>query len=102
MEFTNFFTKTRDFLIRRLAECTGIVLILVSFLTFISLISYSPNDPNFINNGINEVKNILGFRGSVVSDFMFQSIGLLAYLIPFTLFFSGTNIFIKKKTNNII
>tara|TARA_Y100001970_G_scaffold275566_1_gene376985 strand:+ start:8741 stop:10828 length:2088 start_codon:yes stop_codon:yes gene_type:complete len=97
MEFTNFFTKTRDFLIRRLAECTGIVLILVSFLTFISLISYSPNDPNFINNGINEVKNILGFRGSVVSDFMFQSIGLLAYLIPFTLFFSGTNIFIKKK-----
>ena len=41
-----------------------------------------------------EIKNMLGLRGSVVSDFLFQSIGLISYFIPFTLFFSGVNILI--------
>ena len=40
--------KTLDFTIKRLAEITGILLIFISILLFISLVSYSPDDPNFI------------------------------------------------------
>ena len=39
-----------------------------------------------LNSKIDEIQNILGFRGSLLSDFLFQSVGLIAYLIPFTLF----------------
>ena len=59
--------------------------------------SYSPNDPNFIVNENNKVQNLMGIRGSIVSDFLLQSTGLIAYLIPLTLFFSGTTVFVTKK-----
>ena len=97
MKFEIFFTKTRVFLINRLTELFSLFIIFLSICIFISLLSYSPDDPNFIVNDSGKVQNILGFRGSVVSDFLFQSIGFISYLIPFTLFFSGTNIFINKK-----
>ncbi len=97
MKFANFLTKTKDFLIKRITELFGILILLSSLALLISLISYSPNDPNFINNEYNEIENLLGFRGSVVSDFLFQSVGLIAYLIPITLFFSGANILINKR-----
>ena len=64
---------------------------------FISLISYSPTDPNFIFPENTEIKNILGFQGSYISDLFFQSIGLVAYLIPITYMFTGIGIFKKKE-----
>ena len=76
------------------------MIIIFSTLLLISILSYSPNDPNFIVNDTDKIANWLGFRGSVISDFMFQSIGLVAYLVPITLFFSGLNILVHKK--NII
>ena len=97
MKFANFLTKTKEFLIKRITELFGLLILLSSLIIMVSLISYSPNDPNFINNEFNEIENLLGFRGSVLSDFLFQSVGLIAYLIPFTLFFSGTNILINKR-----
>ena len=97
MKFTDFLLKTKEFLIKRLTELFGLIIIFASILTLISLLSYSPNDPNFLNSEIDEIQNILGFRGSILSDFLFQSVGLIAYLIPFTLFFSGTNMLITKR-----
>ena len=47
-------------------------------------------------NEISEIKNILGFQGSYVSDLFFQSIGFIAYLIPVTFFFTGINVFRTK------
>ena len=67
--------KTLDFTIKRVAEISGIFLICISILIFLSLISYSPEDPNFIFTENTEIKNILGFRGSYISDLFFQSIG---------------------------
>ncbi len=87
MKFANFLTKLKDFLKKRIAEVLGLIVSFSGLLIFIALVSYTPNDPNFIINENIEIKNILGFRGSVVSDFLFQSIGLISYLIPFTLFF---------------
>ncbi len=97
MKYENFLIKTKEFVILRITELVSLILILVSIAIFIALISYSPNDPNFIVNSSDIIKNFLGLRGSIVSDFLFQSVGLISYLIPFTLFFSGTNIFINKK-----
>ena len=97
MIFKNYINKIGDFIIKRLAELVGIFLVLTSILLFISLISYSPEDPNFIFPENQEIKNFLGFRGSFIADIFFQSIGLISLLIPFSLFFTGLSITINKK-----
>ncbi len=97
MKFANFLTNTKEFLIRRIIELFGLLVIFFGILLLISIVSYSPDDDNFIISQNNEIQNLLGFNGSVISDFLFQSMGLIVYLIPFTLFFSGLNILINKK-----
>ena len=88
--------KSLDFIIKRVAEIVGILFICTSILLLISLISYSSGDPNFIFTENIQIKNILGFRGSYISDLFFQSIGLASFLISFTIFFTGTNLIINK------
>ena len=76
------------FLTNRLIEIIGIIISILGFLLLISLITYSPSDPNFIFSDNIEVKNLLGFQGSYVSDFFLQSLGLISFLIPLTFLFS--------------
>jgi S-DNA-T family DNA segregation ATPase FtsK/SpoIIIE len=85
------------FTINRLIEIFGIIILCLGILLLISLISYSPTDPNFIFPENTEIKNILGYQGSYISDFFFQSIGLVAYLVPITYIFTGINVFKKKE-----
>jgi len=85
-----------NFAIRRLAEIVGIIVLLSGLLLFIALFTYSPDDPNFIFSENTVIKNILGFRGSFVSDLFFQSIGLTAYLLSLTFLVTGINIFLSK------
>ncbi len=81
---------------KRLAEILGILVFSLGLLLLVSLISYSPEDPNFIFPDNTAINNKLGFHGSFVSDLFFQSIGLIAYLFSFTLIISGINIFKAK------
>ncbi len=97
MIFKNYINKINEFIIKRLAELVGIFLVLASILLFISLISYSPEDPNFIFPENQEIRNLLGFRGSFIADIFFQSIGLISLLIPISLLFTGISITINKK-----
>ena len=90
------------FIIKRLIEISGILLMITGILLFLALISYSPDDPNFIFPKNIEIKNFLGFHGSYTSDLFFQSIGLIAFLIPITLLFTGINIFKRKELVLII
>ena len=69
-----------NFTIKRVAEILGIIIFSAGILTFLALLSYSPEDPNFIFPENTEIKNILGFHGSFISDLLFQSIGLVSYL----------------------
>ena len=85
------------FVIKRLIEIMGICISLFGIFIFIALVSYSPNDPNFIFPDNTVIKNILGYQGSFISDFLLQSIGLIAYLVPITFILTGTNIFRKKE-----
>ena len=97
MIFKNYINKIGDFIIKRLAELVGIFLVVTSILLFISLISYSPEDPNFIFPENQEIKNFLGYRGSFIADILFQSVGIISLLIPFSLLFTGLSITINKK-----
>ena len=81
-----------NFAIKRLAEIFGIIIFSSGVMLFFTLITYSPEDPNFIFPNNTEIKNLLGFKGSFVSDLFFQSIGLVAYLASFTLIITGINI----------
>ena len=89
--------KVFNFIVKRIVELIGIFLAVLSILLIVSLISYSPEDPNFIFPKEAKIENILGYKGSVISDIFFQSIGLISFLVSFTLFFTGINIFKNKK-----
>ena len=91
-----------NFAFKRLAEIFGIVIFFAGLLLLISLLSYSPEDPNFIFPKNTEIKNILGIRGSIISDLFFQCVGLISYLISITLVITGINILIVKKNFLII
>ena len=84
------------FTINRLAEIFGLLISLASGMLLIALITYSPNDPNFIFPENTRIENLMGFQGSFISDLFFQSVGLMAYLIPFTLLITGINILKTK------
>jgi len=81
-----------NFAKKRLAEIFGIIIFLAGTFLLIALITYSPEDPNFVFPDNKEIKNLLGFQGSFVSDLFFQSVGLISYLISFTLILTGINI----------
>ena len=85
-----------NFALKRLAEIFGILISLSGIMLFLALITYSPNDPNFIFPNNTKIENMMGFKGSFVSDLFFQSVGLIAYLVPFTLVFTGINILRTK------
>ena len=85
-----------NFTIRRLAEIFGVLVSLTGGMLFLALITYSPNDPNFIFPENTKIENLMGFQGSFISDLFFQSVGLMAYLIPFTLLITGVNILKTK------
>ena len=102
MNIKNIGNKILNFIINRLKEIFGIIITIIGILFFISLASYSPEDPNFIFSNNTEIKNMLGIKGSFVSDLFLQSLGLISYLIPFTLIISGIYICFKKKIIVII
>ncbi len=91
-----------QFVINRLIEILGLIVLVVGLLLLVALTSYSPDDPNFIFPENTEIKNLLGFQGSYISDLFFQSVGLISYLISFTLIFTGINIFRSKNLFLII
>ena len=86
-----------NFTIKRLAEIFGILIFVTGSLLFLALITYSPEDPNFVFPNGKEIENLLGFQGSFISDLFFQSVGLVSYLISLTFILTGINIFRLKE-----
>jgi S-DNA-T family DNA segregation ATPase FtsK/SpoIIIE len=65
-----------NFTIKRLAEIFGILISLARGMLLLALLTYSPNDPNFIFPENTKIENLMGFQGSFISDLFFQSVGL--------------------------
>ena len=102
MNIRNSIEKIRDFALKRLIEFIGILTLIFSILIFVALISYSPNDPNFIYPKNQDINNILGVNGSIGADFLLQSIGLISYFLPITLIFLSLAIIYKKNLTQIV
>ena len=102
MEIKKIANNAINFSINRFIEILAITIVVIGVLLLISLVSFSPNDPNFIFPEGTVIKNFLGYRGSFSSDLFFQSFGLTALLIPLSLIFTGINIILSKKIFFII
>ena len=85
-----------NYTIKRIVEIFGIIIFVAGILLAVSLVSYSPDDPNFVFPDNTKINNILGFNGSFVADLFLQSIGLISYLFSLTLIITGMNIFKSK------
>ncbi len=94
--------NTINFGINRVIEIIGVTILIAGALLLTSLISFSPDDPNFIFPDNTEIKNVLGFHGSFTADIFFQSFGMIVLLIPFSLMMTGINIILNKKIFIII
>ena len=94
--------KVLNFGVNRVIEIIGVTILVMGVLLLASLITFSPDDPNFIFPNNVEIKNILGFRGSFTADIFFQSIGVISLLIPFSLIISAINIILEKRIFSII
>ena len=99
----NILNNLADFLKKRTFELVGLVLIFLSVALTISFITYSPNDPSFIYGEENHIiKNFFGIYGSIVSDFLLQSFGLIAFLLLATFISWGFKLILKKQLEKII
>ena len=97
MEIKKLANNTINFIVNRFIELVGLIISIISILLFVSLLSYSPEDPNFIFPENTNIKNIFGFKGSFIADLFFQSLGLISILFSISLFFTGINIIKLKK-----
>ena len=81
----------------------GFVLIFLSILLSISFLTYSPSDPSFIYGENNvSVSNYFGIYGSMISDFLLQSFGVISFLLLITILSWGIRLVLKKELNKII
>ncbi len=95
--------KINSFFKNRLIELTGILLMLCGIFLLLSIISYTPSDPNFIYSPDSvKIENFGGFYGSVTSDFLLQSIGLISFLIILNFFYWGFKLVYEKRINIFI
>ena len=98
MEFRKIVKNIIDFMIKRFIELLGLIISVAGLLLLAALLSYSPEDPNFVFTSDKEIQNILGYKGSVASDIFFQTIGYISILVSLTIFITGINVFRNKKT----
>lgn len=74
----------------RFKEIRGLAYLAASLLLFVSLISFSPDDPSLNSVSTSPViKNMTGLLGAYISDLLFSFFGGAAYLIPVALLISG-------------
>ena len=97
--------KINSFMKNRLIELAGLFVMAISIFLFLSAITYSGGQENFIfKSETQEIdfKNFGGFYGSAIIDFLLQSIGLIVFLLFFNLFILGFKIIKEKKIKNFI
>ncbi len=79
---SNIYNNLLNFVKKRTFELIGLLLILSSLALTISFITYSPNDPSFVYGEESKIiENFFGIYGSIISDFLLQSFGLIEFLL---------------------
>ena len=96
------YSKISSFFNKRIIEIVGLLIVLLSFFLLLSLSTYTPEDPNFIFPESIKIHNLFGFYGSVISDLILQSFGIISFLFCVTIFLTGILIIRYKKLKNIL
>ena len=102
MEIKKLANNCLNFIIKGIVQTLGLLITFKGLFLLTCLLSYSPEDPNFIFPENTEIQNLFGFKGGVTADFFFQSLGLISILIAISLLFTGINIIRSKKAILII
>ncbi|HXG83530.1 MAG TPA: DNA translocase FtsK [Pyrinomonadaceae bacterium] len=63
-------------------EIIAVVLTALAVLIFLSLVTYSPNDPSINTSSGQKTQNWVGVFGSNIADVLFNTVGLSAYFLP--------------------
>ena len=100
---TKFLDIVTNFIKKRTFELMGLSLILLSIALTISFITYTPNDPSIVyGSNASTIKNFFGIYGSITSDFLLQSFGLVSFLLIATFMSWGLKLLIKKELKKFI
>ncbi len=85
------------FVINRVMELTGLLIATLCVFIFISIVSYSPFDPNINTLNSSEVTNLGGDMGANISNILLQTFGYFSLLICPILISWSYKIFYTKK-----
>ena len=101
--YSQILIKINSFVKKRFIEFSGILLVIASIFLLISILSYDQGDPSLTYTPeTNLLKNLGGFYGSAIADFILQSIGLVSFFIIINLFNWGFTLIKEKKIDNFI
>src|SRR5690606_29106229 len=70
-----------DFLLRRVVEAAGVLLMLVSGFGLLAVMSWSADDPSLNNATTRAPENWMGLPGAYVADVLLQTLGLASILL---------------------
>ena len=99
---TNFLNSVANFIKKRTFELMGLILIFVGIALSISFATYSPSDPSLVYGEKSmSIKNFFGIYGSIISDFLLQSFGLISFLLLITFVSWGINLVIHKELKRL-
>lgn len=76
--------------------------IITSILTLVACLSYSPDDPSFLQSTDKSSHNLLGLYGATYADIIMQTLGYSGYLISLFLMLWGTALFRGRIEASII
>jgi len=82
---------------RKLAEITGLILLVTAILLALALVSHHPTDPSWsVTATADDSHNLIGRVGAWLSDILFQWLGLGAFVLLIPLFFLSFRLLLKK------
>ena len=87
----------RDFISRRIAECLGLILILICGLLAVALMTWSVQDPSLNHATSAPTRNLLGPPGAIIADIIMQLFGLASSALLFPLACWGWRLMSKRR-----
>ena len=72
MIIKTYLEKSLVFAIKRATELIGLLIMIIGIFLLVCLVSYSPDDPNFIFPDNSNISNVLGYKGSFTADIFFK------------------------------
>ena len=83
---------------RHLREVSGLVLLASGVLISLALISYHPTDPSSNTASAETVRNWIGLFGAILSDFLFQLLGVTSFVTAGMCLVFGGRLLVRRRS----